>query len=365
MIVENEKNSKNLLEIKNLVKTYNKKRVVDDLSFSIKKAEIVGLIGPNGAGKTTSFYMTIGLIAQDSGSVFFNGKDITKYPVHKRAQIGMGYLSQEPSIFRSLSVEDNILCILETMNDYDKKTKEIKIKEFLEELNLYHLRKEMASTLSGGERRRLEIVRSLITKPSILLLDEPFANIDPIAINDVKNLILLLKKKNISVFITDHNAREIFSIVDRSYLMQDGKVLMHGTVDELVNNDLAKKHYLGKFEVEKVCLFARFKADTFIEKIESLINEGDMGIGKLDDTLFTLRSLSEIIKTEMEQRFDHPFVAKFREIHSKQFDQYLFTVERELSSFENHHKEKFLIASTEFIKSFLINLKLIEYLAEV
>ena len=246
MIVENEKNSKNLLEIKNLVKTYNKKRVVDDLSFSIKKAEIVGLIGPNGAGKTTSFYMTIGLIAQDSGSVFFNGKDITKYPVHKRAQIGMGYLSQEPSIFRSLSVEDNILCILETLDDYDKKTKEIKIKEFLEELNLYHLRKEMASTLSGGERRRLEIVRSLITKPSILLLDEPFANIDPIAINDVKNLILLLKKKNISVFITDHNAREIFSIVDRSYLMQDGKVLMHGTVDELVNNDLAKKHYLGK-----------------------------------------------------------------------------------------------------------------------
>jgi len=236
--------SETILEVRNLVKIYGEKAVVNDLSFQIKKGEVVGLLGPNGAGKTTAFYITIGLIHQDSGKIFFQNQEISNQPIHKRARLGMGYLSQEPSIFRHLSVEENLLCILETLN-FTPKQKEEKVKSLLSELNILHLRKKIASSLSGGERRRLEITRSLIREPKILLLDEPFANIDPLAVQDVKKLITLLKKKNIAIFITDHNAREIFSIVDRSYLIQEGKVIIEGEVNALVNNEMAKKYYLG------------------------------------------------------------------------------------------------------------------------
>lgn len=234
-----------LLEVKDFVKTYNDKRVVNNLSFHINEKEVVGLLGPNGAGKTTAFYMTVGLIKGESGKTFFKGKDISNLPIHKRAQLGMGYLAQEPSIFRQLSVEDNILCILETLSvSYAEKKK--KLEELLNELHLAHLRKNKACSLSGGERRRLEITRALANSPTLLLLDEPFANIDPLAVQDVKNLISLLKQKNISVFITDHNAREIFSIVDRSYLIYEGKVMLSGTVEELLSNKEARRTYFGE-----------------------------------------------------------------------------------------------------------------------
>ena len=238
-------NNEKILEVKNLVKIYQEKAVVNDLSFSINKGEVVGLLGPNGAGKTTAFYMAIGLIKQDSGEVFFDSQDISHMPIHKRARLGMGYLAQEPSIFRHLSVEENILCILETLPIKASKRDE-KVKELLDELHILHLRKKMASSLSGGERRRLEITRSLVREPKILLLDEPFANIDPLAVQDVEKLIKLLKKKNISIFITDHNAREIFSIVDRSYLIQEGQVMMEGSVTKLINSERARKYYLGE-----------------------------------------------------------------------------------------------------------------------
>lgn len=235
----------NILEVKNFTKIYNDKQVVKDLSFNIQKGEVVGLLGPNGAGKTTIFYMTIGLIKPDNGEVFFKNQNISKFPIHKRAKLGMGYLSQEPSIFRQLTVEENILCILETLN-LNKKIIKKRLDELLEELNLTHLRKNRASSLSGGERRRLEITRALARNPILLLLDEPFANIDPIAVQDLKNLIKFLKRKQISIFITDHNAREIFSIVDRSYLIQEGRVMLSGTVEKLLSDKEARKCYFGE-----------------------------------------------------------------------------------------------------------------------
>lgn len=232
------------LDVKNLVKSYGSKRVVDGLSFHVNQGEIVGLLGPNGAGKTTAFYMTVGLIHPDHGQVMFNNINITDFPMHKRAKMGMGYLAQEPSIFRQLSVEENILCILENLA-LSSAERKIRLQELLKELHLEHLSKKKAVALSGGERRRLEITRALATHPSLLMLDEPFANIDPISVQEVKHLIRLLAKKNISILITDHNAREIFSIVDRSYLMRDGKLLLGGTVDELLNNQEAREFYFG------------------------------------------------------------------------------------------------------------------------
>jgi lipopolysaccharide export system ATP-binding protein len=237
--------NKPLLNIQNLEKTIGGKLIVNGLTFSVGVGEVVGLLGPNGAGKTTAFYMTIGLIHPDKGHVFFKNQDITNIPIHERAKMGIGYLAQEPSIFRSLSVEDNILCILETLV-LTREERQRRLEDLLKELHLDHLRKKKAATLSGGERRRLEITRALVTEPSLLLLDEPFANIDPLAVADVKHLISHLKQKGISVLITDHNAREIFSIVDRSYLVQEGKVLLAGTVDELLSHPVARSSYFGE-----------------------------------------------------------------------------------------------------------------------
>ncbi len=234
-----------LLKAENLVKTYGSKSVVNGLSLSVGKGEVVGLLGPNGAGKTTAFYMTIGLIKPDSGKVFFGGQEVTHLPIDMRAKMGMGYLAQEPSVFRDLSVEDNLLCILETLN-ISAEERQSRLQTLLGELHLTPLAKKKASGLSGGERRRLEITRALIIQPTLLLLDEPFANIDPIAVSDVKTMIRHLKSKGISVLITDHNAREIFTIVDRSYLVRDGKVLMSGTMHDLLENSEARSSYFGE-----------------------------------------------------------------------------------------------------------------------
>lgn len=227
-----------------LTKYYNGRAVVNGLTFEVGQGEIVGLIGPNGAGKTTAFYMTIGLIKPDKGSVQFLDKDVTHLPIHKRARMGMGYLAQEPSVFRNLSVEKNIECILECL-EIPKQEKKKRLEELLEELHLTHLAKKPAVALSGGERRRLEITRALATNPSFLLLDEPFANIDPISVQEVKDLVRHLTKKGISILITDHNAREMFSLCDRAYLIQDGKVSLSGSPEELVANSHARQSYLG------------------------------------------------------------------------------------------------------------------------
>jgi lipopolysaccharide export system ATP-binding protein len=234
-----------LLEVQNLEKELGGRNVVSGLSFVVEAGEVVGLLGPNGAGKTTAFYMTMGLIAPDRGKVFFKGEEITRWPIHKRARLGLGYLAQEPSVFRQLTVEENILCILETL-PLRRRERKKRLEGLLQELRLEHLRKKKAAILSGGERRRLEITRALVTEPSLLLLDEPFAGIDPIAIADVKHLIEMLKQKGISVLITDHNAREIFSIASRSYLIQQGKVLLSGTVDELLAHEGARNTYFGQ-----------------------------------------------------------------------------------------------------------------------
>jgi len=234
-----------ILKIEHLKKNYGGKSVVSDLSFSVGPGEIVGLLGPNGAGKTTAFYMTVGLISPDGGQVFFKDQEITHLPIHKRAKMGMGYLAQEPSIFRSLTVEENILAVLETL-PMKKEQRKRRCNELLDELHLKPHAKKRAVTLSGGERRRLEITRALVTSPSLLLLDEPFANVDPITISDLKKMIRHLQKKGISVLITDHNARELFSIVDRCYLMREGRVLMSGSVDDLVKHKDARRYYLGE-----------------------------------------------------------------------------------------------------------------------
>ena len=233
------------LVVNNLMKSYSGRTVVNGISLEVLPGEVVGLLGPNGAGKTTAFYMMIGLIAPDAGDVLFNGENITHFPIHKRAKMGLGYLAQEPSVFRELTVEENIMCILEIMPLTPSERQE-RLQELLQELHLQSLAKKKAMTLSGGERRRLEITRALVTNPTCLMLDEPFANIDPIAIEEVKHIVKILAKKGIGILITDHNAREIFSVVDRSYLVAEGKVLLSGTVDELVNNEHARHAYFGE-----------------------------------------------------------------------------------------------------------------------
>ena len=237
-------NNANCLEVRDLVKSYGGRKVVNGLSFQVKQGEIVGLLGPNGAGKTTAFYMTVGLIRPDEGKVVFQEKDVTNIPMHTRARMGMGYLAQEPSVFRNLTVEENILCILETLH-LSKSEMRVRLEQLLHELHLEHLAKKKAVGLSGGERRRVEITRALVTNPAFLMLDEPFANIDPISVQDVKNLIRHLANKGISILITDHNAREIFSIVDKSYLIQEGRVTLEGSLDELIHNEEARRTYLG------------------------------------------------------------------------------------------------------------------------
>jgi lipopolysaccharide export system ATP-binding protein len=234
-----------LLEVQGLVKTFKKRRVVDRVSFEVRPGEIVGLLGPNGAGKTTTFRMTVGMLPPDEGRVVFRGRDVTRAPMHRRARYGMGYLSQEPSVFRGLTVEENILAILETVVK-DRGERREMLDALLEELSLTRLRSSKAHVLSGGERRRLEITRSLVTRPSLILLDEPFSNIDPIAVADVQEIVTELAERGIGVLLTDHNVRETLSVTDRSYIIYRGRILRHGTSGDLVEDELVRKIYLGE-----------------------------------------------------------------------------------------------------------------------
>jgi lipopolysaccharide export system ATP-binding protein len=233
-----------LMSAEGLVKVYNRKKVVDGVSISVGRGEVVGLLGPNGAGKTTTFYMVIGLIRADGGSVRFDGADITRQPMYKRARAGMGYLSQEPSVFRRLTVEENVMAILETLKLTAAERRK-RLGRLLDQLGLGGLAKQKAYTLSGGERRRLEITRALVTNPSMILLDEPFSGVDPLAVYDVQKIITDLKAQGLGILITDHNVRETLAIVDRAYLICEGKVLREGTGDFLINDPVSREMYLG------------------------------------------------------------------------------------------------------------------------
>jgi len=234
-----------LLEVKDLSKAYGGREVVRGVDLVVKRGEIVGLLGPNGAGKTTTFYMIVGVIPPKSGKITFDNNDITNLSIHDRARYGIGYLSQEASIFRKLTVEENIMAILETLA-ISKKERENRLESLLNELNISYLRKNKAFTLSGGERRRLEITRALVTNPSFILLDEPFSGIDPIVVNEAQEIIKELKERGLGILLTDHNVRETLTITDRAYLIADGKILIAGTADDLINNPKAREIYLGE-----------------------------------------------------------------------------------------------------------------------
>jgi lipopolysaccharide export system ATP-binding protein len=236
----------------NLVKKYQKRTVVKGVSLELSQGEIVGLLGPNGAGKTTTFYMIVGLIKPDSGQIFLDDQNVTDMPMYKRAQLGLGYLAQEASVFRRLSVEDNIMAILEMRTNLSKAQRKQKVQELLEEFSLTHVRKNLGIMLSGGERRRTEIARALSVDPKFILLDEPFAGVDPIAVEEIQSIILKLKQKNIGVLITDHNVQETLSITERSYLLFDGQILKAGTPEELAADEQVRRVYLGaKFQLIK------------------------------------------------------------------------------------------------------------------
>lgn len=232
------------LKIRNLVKSYRSRKVVNKVTLEIKQGEIIGLLGPNGAGKTTTFYMVVGLTRPDDGQVFLNDEDITNFPMHKRAIKGVSYLPQEPSVFRKLTVEENLLAVLESqkLSTFDRKKK---ARSLLRELNILHIKDSMAYSLSGGERRRVEISRALATSPIFVLLDEPFAGIDPIAVSDIQSIVSQLKKRGIGVLITDHNVRETLSITDRAYIINEGEIISSGSPHQIVQDEKVKQIYLG------------------------------------------------------------------------------------------------------------------------
>ena len=235
---------RSILTAKNLEKSYKGRKVVNNISLEVRRGEIIGLLGPNGAGKTTSFYMIVGLVKADGGDIFLNDKNLTSLPMYQRAGLGISYLPQENSIFRGMTVEENIFCVLEIF-EKDKKERKKKLENLLEEFSIGHIRKSNAMALSGGERRRVEIARALASEPEFILLDEPFAGIDPIAVNDIIKIIKYLKEKNLGILITDHNVRETLSIVDKSYIVYNGEILTSGTPEEIIKNQDVKKVYLG------------------------------------------------------------------------------------------------------------------------
>ncbi len=239
------------LRSEHLFKKYGKRTVVNDVSIQLEQGEIVGLLGPNGAGKTTTFYMTVGLITANSGKIYLNEQDITDLPMYRRAQLGIGYLPQEASVFRKMSVEDNIMSVLE-MTNFTKEYQAQKLEQLIQEFNLNHVRTNLGDRLSGGERRRTEIARCLAIEPKFVMLDEPFAGVDPIAVQEIQDVVWRLKSKNIGILITDHNVDETLMITDRAYLLFEGKILFHGTPEELAANPVVRKNYLGRdFELKK------------------------------------------------------------------------------------------------------------------
>jgi lipopolysaccharide export system ATP-binding protein len=233
------------LTLQSLTKSYDGRKVVDDVSLKVASGEVVGLLGPNGAGKTTTFYMVLGLLKPDRGEIFLDGEDISSLPIYRRARLGVQYLPQEPSVFRKLTVAENIMAILETLEP-DPQVRQERLEKLLAELRISHLAHQKASALSGGERRRVEITRALVTSPHFIILDEPFAGIDPLAVTDIQNIIRDLKDRQLGVLVSDHNVREALGVCDRAYILNEGVILEEGTPEKLVNSDLAKRIYLGE-----------------------------------------------------------------------------------------------------------------------
>jgi lipopolysaccharide export system ATP-binding protein len=235
-----------VLQAKNLAKSYNKRQVVADVSLKVESGQIVGLLGPNGAGKTTSFYMIVGLVARDEGQILIDDQDISILPMHRRSKMGIGYLPQEASIFRKLSVEDNIMAVLQTRKELTNEERQDRLEDLLEEFNIQHIRKSAGMALSGGERRRVEIARALAANPEFILLDEPFAGVDPISVIDIKKIIQHLKQRGLGVLITDHNVRETLDVCERAYIVSQGHLIAEGTPEQVLNNEQVKRVYLGE-----------------------------------------------------------------------------------------------------------------------
>ena len=286
-----------VIQTKNLVKAYGSRTVVDKVSFNVKQGEIVGLLGPNGAGKTTSFYQVIGLVKPDEGEVFLNDINITKLPMYKRAQMGIGYLPQEASVFRKLSVEDNIIAVLE-MTSLSKQDQKKKLESLLDEFNLQLVRKNNGDTLSGGERRRTEIARALAVDPKFILLDEPFAGVDPIAVEDIQTIVAKLKFRNIGILITDHNVNETLSICDRAYLLIDGKIFTHGTAEELAGNEQVRRLYLGRnFELKRKDYLHNEAEESAARETNTLSLQGNHKTSLLSFVEFVAAQTGLIIKS--------------------------------------------------------------------
>ena len=261
-----------VLRTEELVKRYGSRTVVNHVSIEVKQGEIVGLLGPNGAGKTTTFYMTVGLVIPNEGKIFLNEKEITKYPVYKRAQNGIGYLAQEASIFRKMTVEDNIKSVLEMTKTTPVQQKE-KLESLIDEFSLHKVRKNLGDKLSGGERRRAEIARCLAIDPKFIMLDEPFAGVDPIAVQDIQEIVAKLKYKNIGILITDHNVDETLSITDRAYLLFEGKVLFQGSAEDLASNEVVREKYLGRdFELKRRD-FGYLQSESLVEGVINMTSE--------------------------------------------------------------------------------------------
>ena len=289
------------IQTKDLVKVYGSRTVVNKVSFNVKQGEIVGLLGPNGAGKTTSFYQVVGLVKPDEGEVFLNDLNITKMPMYKRAQMGIGYLPQEASVFRKLNVEDNITAVLE-MTKLTKLEQKEKLESLLEEFHLTHVRKNNGDTLSGGERRRTEIARALAVDPKFVLLDEPFAGVDPIAVEDIQEIIAKLKYKNIGILITDHNVNETLSICDRAYLLIDGKIFKHGTAEELADDEQVRRLYLGRnFELKRKD-YLHLEAAKNVASPAALIYKIESAVASLENTELSKMTRVAAANTENTDR---------------------------------------------------------------
>lgn len=273
--MQSAEHSQMVLRTEDLVKKYKSRTVVNHVSIEVKQGEIVGLLGPNGAGKTTTFYMTVGLVMPNQGRIFLDNQEITKFPVYKRAQNGIGYLAQEASIFRKLTVEDNIRSVLE-MTGQSKEYQKEKLESLISEFGLHKVRKNLGDRLSGGERRRAEIARCLAINPKFIMLDEPFAGVDPIAVQDIQEIVAKLKYKNIGILITDHNVDETLSITDRAYLLFEGKVLFQGTAQELAENEIVREKYLGRdFQLKRRSFEHLKESDTPQSGILDVIEDGD------------------------------------------------------------------------------------------
>lgn len=324
-----------IIHTQDLVKRYRARTVVNNVSIEVKQGEIVGLLGPNGAGKTTTFYMTVGLIKPDEGKVFINDQDITKLPMYKRAKMGIGYLPQEASIFRKLSVEDNISAVLE-LSGLSKRERKEKLESLISEFRLEHVRKSNGDVVSGGERRRTEIARALAVDPKFILLDEPFAGIDPIAVEDIQTVVARLKYKNIGILITDHNVTETLSICDRAYLLIEGKIFKHGTAEELAADEQVKKLYLGRnFELKR--------KDWILEDAGKKKIDINSMIQSLESGVEWFNQLEEDQK-EAEQEFGRGYMDGDDDLQRRDYVEYLEELRTSLRSFIDQNPDQELKA---------------------